>query len=317
MADPVHVLAAAEVRVPAPVHVDAGLAVGPPGRRADPEFVVEVRRRGGERFLPEGPGEIVVSGGQADLDPLDLADAAVADELRGLVEVLDRTLPRPRLPDAAVALDGVAESPALAQVVGQRLLAVDVEPGAQGRDGQDGVPVVGDGDGDGVEVLAEVELPEIVVSRAGLVAVLLVDHVLGHGQRLLVEVADGDPLDLGLLEEARHVSRPHHAEADAGHDDPVRRRDGAVLAQGRGLDDRREPGDGGGACDGGSLDELAAVHFRAFFAHAASSSLSQTSGVLPGMATGSTGFGPNSNLTGVKSSLEAFMAQSQEIARPV
>ena len=165
MADPVHVLAAAEVHVPAPVHVDAGLAVGPPGGRPDPELVVEVRRRRDERLLAERPGEVVMPGGQADLDPLDLADAPVADELRGLVEVLDRPLPRARLPDPAVALDRVAEGPALAQVVGQGLFAVDVESGPQGRDGQDGVPVVGHGDRHGVEVLAQIELAEIVVGR--------------------------------------------------------------------------------------------------------------------------------------------------------
>ena len=198
---------------------------------------------------------------------------------RGLVEVLDRALPGARLPDPAVPFDRVAEGPALAQVVGQGLLAVDVEPGAQRRDGQDGVPVVGDGDGHGVEVLARIELAEIVIGRAGLVAVLLVDHALGHGQRFFVEVADGHPLDLGLLEEALHVARAHHAEADAGHDDPVRRRDGPVLAQGRGLDDRRETGGAGhrrGSARGGLPDELTAVHFRASFAHAASSLFCRT-----------------------------------------
>ncbi len=44
---------------------------------------------------------------------------------------------------------------------------------------------------------------------------------------------------------------------------------------------------------------------------------SQISGVLPGTATGSTGFGPNSYFAGERSSFEAFMAQSQLIARPV
>jgi len=43
----------------------------------------------------------------------------------------------------------------------------------------------------------------------------------------------------------------------------------------------------------------------------------QTSGVTPGTATGSTGFGPNSNVLGVRSSFEAFIAHSQEKARPV
>ena len=52
--------------------------------------------------------------GQADLDPEDLADPAVADELAGPVEVVHGALPAAGLPDAAVALDRVAEGPAFA-----------------------------------------------------------------------------------------------------------------------------------------------------------------------------------------------------------
>jgi asparagine synthase (glutamine-hydrolysing) len=43
----------------------------------------------------------------------------------------------------------------------------------------------------------------------------------------------------------------------------------------------------------------------------------QTSGVTPGTATGSTILGPNSYLAGDRSSLEASIAHSQDIARPV
>ena len=39
--------------------------------------------------------------------------------------------------------------------------------------------------------------------------------------------------------------------------------------------------------------------------------------VVPGTATGSVGLGPNSNFAKVRSSLDEFMAHSQEIARPV
>ena len=44
---------------------------------------------------------------------------------------------------------------------------------------------------------------------------------------------------------------------------------------------------------------------------------SYTSGVVPGTAAGSTGFGPNANFAGVRSSLDVFITQSHDIARPV
>jgi len=42
-----------------------------------------------------------------------------------------------------------------------------------------------------------------------------------------------------------------------------------------------------------------------------------TSGVVPGIAAGSTGFGPKWNFGGVRSSVDEFIAHSQDIARPV
>ena len=44
---------------------------------------------------------------------------------------------------------------------------------------------------------------------------------------------------------------------------------------------------------------------------------SQISGVIPGTATGSTGFGPNSYFAGDRSSVDVFIAHSHDIARPV
>ncbi len=42
-----------------------------------------------------------------------------------------------------------------------------------------------------------------------------------------------------------------------------------------------------------------------------------TNGVVPGIAGGSTGFGPNAYFGGVRSSVDEFIAHSQDIARPV
>jgi hypothetical protein len=40
VAHPIHQLTAAEVRIPAPVHVDAGFAVGHLGRGAEPAVII-------------------------------------------------------------------------------------------------------------------------------------------------------------------------------------------------------------------------------------------------------------------------------------
>ena len=52
---------------------------------------------------------------------------------------------------------GLADDPGLADVVGQRLLAVDVLAELQGRQGGEGVGVLGGADDDGVEVVGVVE----------------------------------------------------------------------------------------------------------------------------------------------------------------
>jgi hypothetical protein len=122
------------------------------------------------------------------------------------------------------------------------------------------MPVVGHGDGNRVQVPAQEELAEILVGRAALGAVFLVDGIAGPGERFVIQVADGHPLDLVLLQEGFHVARPHHAEADPGHDDAVRGGESAVLAQGRGLDDCREPRDRGPAGDRRRFQEFPSFH---------------------------------------------------------
>lgn len=187
--------------------------------------------------------------GQADFDPEDLPDPAVADKLAGAVEIVHRPLPASRLPDAVVAFDRVAESAALGQAVGEGLFAVDIEAGAGGRDGEDGMPVVGHGDRDGVEVAAGIKLPKIRVSRAVFVPILLVNDILRFLEMLLVDIADSHPFDFVLLEERFHVGDALHPKADAGHDDLVAGRNGTLPAEDRRFHDRWKTGhagDGGG-----------------------------------------------------------------------
>jgi hypothetical protein len=58
-------------------------------------------------------------------------------------EVLHRPLPTAGLPDAALAFALLDHGEALAEVVRERLLTVDVLLGARGLGGHDAVPVVG------------------------------------------------------------------------------------------------------------------------------------------------------------------------------
>jgi hypothetical protein len=68
--------------------------------------------------------------------------------------------------DAVIAPRRVYHSAALADIVRQRLLHVDILAGLAGEHGHAGVPMVGRGDMDGVDVLALQQTPEILVSRA-------------------------------------------------------------------------------------------------------------------------------------------------------
>ena len=95
----------------------------------------------------------------------------------------------------------------------QRLLAVDVLALAHGVDGDQGVPVVGRGDDDGVDVLAVEQLAEVLVgfdfTYRFLEAVAgLLDLVHGPVAVAAIHVADGDVLDAVLAGASRRWPRP-------------------------------------------------------------------------------------------------------------
>ena len=92
------------------------------------------------------------------------------------------TLHRSGLEDAAFRAHRPHHLHRLVDVVGERLLAVDVLARAQGGQGDDGVPVVRGGDADGVDVVARQEFAEVLVGRAA---------VLGLPRSVGVEPAHG------------------------------------------------------------------------------------------------------------------------------
>ena len=172
-------------------------------------------------------------------DSLHLAEAAGAGQLAREGEVGEIAALRAGLEDATGAADRVAEEEALVDVLRAGLLAVDVLPGLRGVDARGGVPVGAGGDEDGVDVAAVEELAEVLVHRAGVVAVLLVGHLLDADATVFLDIADRRELDVVLLEEAAEIIGAAVADPDAAEDDALARRDRAVEAEGRAGDHGR------------------------------------------------------------------------------
>ena len=244
VSNPVQQLPAAGVVIPAPVHVDARLDVRLHLRRSDPGFIVEFWRRlryshvpgrgagdnrrqffriaRGQFFqqLGSGAGKIVVARRQSDFDMRDLADESVAHDLRALVEIRDRPLPRAGLPDAFVFLHGPHNRLLLGDGFRERLLAIDVLLVVERLDRDKFVPVVRHCNHHGVNVRARHQFAVVVVRLAVLVFVMVVDRPDRLPQMIFVQVTRGDDLAVVQSEKRFRVSRSlhapaHHAERDA------------------------------------------------------------------------------------------------------
>ena len=154
---------------------------------------------------------------QADFDAGDLADEAVADDLRRLAEGRLRALPGAGLPDALVLLHGFDNGLLLGNGAGQRFLAVNVLLVPGGFDGDQGMPMVRHGQHHGVNVLARHHLAVIVVGLAVLVLVMAVDLVQRLLEMVLVQVAGGDDLAVFHAQKRLRVAGALHAPAHHAH----------------------------------------------------------------------------------------------------
>ena len=112
--------------------------------------------------------------------------------------------------------------------VRQRLLAVNVLARLRGLDGTEGVPVVGRGDDDGIDVLAAEELAEVCVGGAAgeraflfLLGVVGFDLLLGVVPAFGDHVADRHDLHAGIAEEAAEVPAALRADADEAERDAL------------------------------------------------------------------------------------------------
>src|SRR5262249_4685596 len=151
---------------------------------------------------------------QVDAQGVQLPEAAVAHQLAGEAGAGAGALVAAGLEDALVRLDRVTQRPPLADRVGQRLLAVDVEPGVGGGDPGQGVHVVRGGDDDGVQALVVEQVAEVAVGGAAPAARALVDQVARLGAVLGVDVADGHHLDVFFVQEHVDEAPPTATGAD-------------------------------------------------------------------------------------------------------
>src|SRR5262249_1911974 len=128
--------------------------------RAAPQVVVD---RLGDRLLAAhladaGPVLVAEAAGHADL-----ADLAGADEVDGGAHAGHAAALRAGLADAVELAGRLDDAPALADVVADRLLDVDVLAVLQRPDGRQGVPVVRRGDGDDVDRLVFDDLADVLL----------------------------------------------------------------------------------------------------------------------------------------------------------
>ena len=98
------------------------------------------------------------------LDPLDRAEVALADVVEGLVPAPVAAALGAVLDDALVLVRGLDALAAFPDLVADRLFDVDVLAGLAGPDGDERVPVVGRGGGDGVDFLVVEELADVARS---------------------------------------------------------------------------------------------------------------------------------------------------------
>ncbi len=127
------------------------------------------------------------------------------------------------MPDDVVLLDGADDGLLFGDGAGQGLFAVDVLFPRGGRGGKNGMPVVGYGDHDGVDIVAGHQLAIVVIGFAVGVAVFAVDCIDGGLKVVFVDVACGDDLAIWQLQKCLGVRGAHHAPADNAYSDAVRR----------------------------------------------------------------------------------------------
>ena len=187
---------------------------------------------------------------------MDLADHAAFDEFLGF-GVKDGTHALAAdLENAAGLFLRFDDHVAIGYFAHHRLLAVDVFAGVKSVGGDTGVPVIGRGDDDGIDIAAGEQFA-VIASGEDVLAVAF----LSESAAAVVDVGNRDDFDARKRRFGLHVSLAHDAEADAANLNAIVRRDrfGGFLRGGSGFAHGKR---GGG--NAGTLQEMATTD-RAWF----------------------------------------------------
>ncbi len=151
-----------------------------------------------------------------DLDQADLAQLAFLDDgVPGFDEMRRAAALRADLDDALVFARGGEHSLAFDDIDADRLLHIDIRAGLDRGDHRQGVPVVGRGDQDDVEVLLLEHLAVIGVGAGLLLRELARGDDIGRlSEHLLIDVAERDDLDRRDLDQTEQVALAVPAAAD-------------------------------------------------------------------------------------------------------
>jgi len=213
---PVTHFAVAPIPLPMPVVMELLAHDGGHGGWAGPEVVVDMIGNGG------GGGDLAdgFTGGEfGAMDPLDFAVASGLDIACAFLDGGAGALLGAGLDDPVVFAGSLDHFTTFPDGMADGFFDVDVFSCLAGPDGQEGVPMVGGGDDDGVEVIAVQGVADVAVAfesggvaflfLAGFLDSLIEDHLVG--------VAEGDDVDIGQAEEAFDVAVS--LAADSGHGD--------------------------------------------------------------------------------------------------
>lgn len=200
--------AGAVVLIVAPTEEADGLK-GALGRGADELVPIDGAGRGvvGDDVLPGTEGGVAIIEG---FDHSDLSDLAFLDDFaQAGVEDVANALGAD-LEDLAGFLFGGDDAVAVFRTLHHGLLAVDVFAGEQGFAGLLGVPMVGGGNNDGVDIGAGEDLA--VVAGDG---ELFAEDFAGALETTLIDVGGSDEFDAGNRSGGLGVTEAHVANADA------------------------------------------------------------------------------------------------------
>ena len=204
--------------VPVPVVMEF-LAGGHLGwSRSRPEIEVEAGRNRGGRIDQPDARTVAVADGPCDFD---VADLAALHEVERLSHAGHAAALHAHLTHASELPRPLRHHAALLHVVAAGLFHVDILARLHGPDGHQGVPVVGRGDRDGVDVLAVEQAADVLHVGRRMERVFEILFAQPHvGGR--VAVADRHQFDIRVGEPFADVERALPVDADRGNADLCR-----------------------------------------------------------------------------------------------